>query len=106
MKVTHYHLFTFPLSIVWVWYLTIDFSLHYLFSLNLLKYSLDLIYRCTKDKANGQSVNIGIDPSNVVITKLKIDKSRKAILERKNRKTPDSSRGKLEQSIDNLAGVD
>jgi len=43
------------------------------------------IERVTKDKANGDTVNIGIHPSKVVITKLKIDKDRKALLERKSR---------------------
>jgi hypothetical protein len=33
----------------------------------------------------GQQVQLGVQPSNVVITKLKIDKDRKAILDRKNR---------------------
>jgi hypothetical protein len=33
----------------------------------------------------GQPVNLGVQPSNCVITKLKIDKDRKAILDRKNR---------------------
>jgi hypothetical protein len=32
---------------------------------------------------NGATVNVGLDPSKVVITKLKIDKDRKALLERK-----------------------
>merc|ERR1711977_314311 len=43
--------------------------------------------RVTRDKANGQTVPIGIHPSKVVITKLKIDKDRKALLDRKNRST-------------------
>jgi len=43
------------------------------------------IERVTRDKANGQTVPIGIHPSKVVITKLKIDKDRKALLDRKNR---------------------
>ena len=43
------------------------------------------IERVTREKANGQSVAVGINASNVVITKLKLDKDRKAILERKNR---------------------
>jgi large subunit ribosomal protein L26e len=63
------------------------------------------VERCTKDKANGQTVQVGIDPSNCVIQKLKIDKSRKAILERKNRKATDKSKAKQDVS-DNLAGVD
>eukprot|EP00933_Yihiella_yeosuensis_P019804 TRINITY_DN159_c0_g4_i1.p1 TRINITY_DN159_c0_g4~~TRINITY_DN159_c0_g4_i1.p1 ORF type:complete len:137 (+),score=31.17 TRINITY_DN159_c0_g4_i1:94-504(+) len=41
--------------------------------------------RVTRDKANGQTVPIPIHPSKVVITKLKLDKDRKALLERKNR---------------------
>merc|ERR1712194_475478 len=43
------------------------------------------IERVTRDKANGQTVQIGIHPSKVVITKIKLDKDRKALLERKNR---------------------
>merc|ERR1719456_1695292 len=43
------------------------------------------IERVTRDKANGQTVPIGIHPSKVMITKLKLDKDRKALLERKNR---------------------
>eukprot|EP00933_Yihiella_yeosuensis_P085132 TRINITY_DN99937_c0_g1_i1.p1 TRINITY_DN99937_c0_g1~~TRINITY_DN99937_c0_g1_i1.p1 ORF type:complete len:161 (-),score=15.97 TRINITY_DN99937_c0_g1_i1:64-477(-) len=41
--------------------------------------------RVTRDKANGQTVPIPIHPSKVVITKLKLDKDRKALLDRKNR---------------------
>merc|ERR1719235_1863631 len=44
------------------------------------------IERVTRDKANGQTVPVGIHPSKVIITKLKLDKDRKALLERKNRK--------------------
>ena len=42
------------------------------------------IERVTRDKANGQTVPVGIHPSKVVITKIKLDKDRKALLERKN----------------------
>lgn len=35
-----------------------------------------------KEKSSGQSVPIGIHPSNVVIAKLKLDKDRENILER------------------------
>jgi large subunit ribosomal protein L26e len=42
------------------------------------------IDRVTKDKTNGATVQIGIHPSNVVITSLKLDADRKAILERKS----------------------
>jgi large subunit ribosomal protein L26e len=43
------------------------------------------VERITRDKVNGSSVPVGIDPSKVVVTKLKLDKDRKAILERKDR---------------------
>ncbi|KAK0704672.1 ribosomal protein l26 [Lasiosphaeris hirsuta] len=46
-----------------------------------LKYVIH-IERVTRDKANGSSVPLGIHPSNVVITKLKLDKDRESILER------------------------
>merc|ERR1719261_881559 len=45
------------------------------------------VERVTRDKANGQTVPIGIHPSKVVITKIKLDKDRKALLDRKNRAT-------------------
>jgi len=41
------------------------------------------IEKLTLDKPNGASVNIGIHPSNCVITKLKLDKDRLALLARK-----------------------
>ncbi|KAA8496763.1 60S ribosomal protein L26 [Porphyridium purpureum] len=43
------------------------------------------IDRVLREKKNGQTMPIGVHPSNVVITKIKLDKDRKAILERKNR---------------------
>lgn len=46
-----------------------------------LKYVIH-IERVTRERANGQSVPIGIHPSKVVITKLKLDKDRENILER------------------------
>ncbi|KAI9713272.1 MAG: 60S ribosomal protein L26A [Bogoriella megaspora] len=47
-----------------------------------LKYVVH-IERVTREKSNGQSVPIGIAPSKVLITKLKLDKDREGILERK-----------------------
>ena len=44
------------------------------------------VERITREKANGATVNVGVHPSKCVITRLKLDKDRKAILERKNRK--------------------
>nr|QAA11203.1 ribosomal protein L26 [Eustigmatophyceae sp. Bat 8/9-7w] len=65
------------------------------------------IDRVTREKANGATVNVGIDPSKVIITKLKLNKSRKAILERKARTSAaDKSKGKFTEADVNLAGVD
>lgn len=41
------------------------------------------IERITREKANGATVFVGIHPSNVVIMKMKLDKDRKDILERR-----------------------
>ncbi|KAK4458691.1 large subunit ribosomal protein L26e [Cladorrhinum samala] len=46
-----------------------------------LKYVIH-VERVTRDKASGQSVPLGIHPSNVVISKLKLDKDRENILAR------------------------
>jgi len=42
--------------------------------------------RVQRDKSNGASAPIGIHPSNVVVINIKLDKDRRAILERKDRK--------------------
>eukprot|EP00069_Balaena_mysticetus_P003250 bmy_16479T0 len=41
------------------------------------------IERVQREKANGTTVHVGIHPSKVVITRLKLDKDHKKILERK-----------------------
>ncbi|XP_044756527.1 60S ribosomal protein L26 [Coccinella septempunctata] len=41
------------------------------------------IERIQREKANGASVYVGIDPSKVVIVKLKMDKDRKNIIDRR-----------------------
>jgi large subunit ribosomal protein L26e len=46
-----------------------------------LKYIIH-IERVSREKSNGQSVQIGVHPSKVVVTKLKLDKDRESILER------------------------
>lgn len=46
-----------------------------------LKYLIH-IERVSREKSNGQSVPIGVHPSKVIITKLKLDKDRENILER------------------------
>ncbi|KII88367.1 hypothetical protein PLICRDRAFT_54205 [Plicaturopsis crispa FD-325 SS-3] len=42
--------------------------------------------RVQRDKSNGSTAPIGIHPSSVVITTIKLDKDRRAILDRKDRK--------------------
>merc|ERR1711879_813448 len=49
------------------------------------------------EKGNGSTVNIGIHPSNCVITKLKLDKDRLALLNRK-RAGAESGKGKLTEA--------
>ncbi|KAF7725278.1 60S ribosomal protein L26 [Apophysomyces ossiformis] len=44
------------------------------------------IERVSREKVNGATVPIGIHPSNVVVTKLKLDKNRQAALDRKAKK--------------------
>ncbi|KAI4262683.1 MAG: hypothetical protein L6R42_002143 [Xanthoria sp. 1 TBL-2021] len=46
-----------------------------------LKYVIH-IERIAREKSNGQSVPLGIHPSKVMITKLKVDKDRESLLER------------------------
>ncbi|KIO19185.1 hypothetical protein M407DRAFT_149899 [Tulasnella calospora MUT 4182] len=41
------------------------------------------IDRVTRDKVNGATVHIGVHPSNVVITTIKMDKDRKNMIERR-----------------------
>ncbi|CAD7950952.1 unnamed protein product [Amoebophrya sp. A120] len=43
------------------------------------------VERVSRDKVNGQSTNVPVQPSKVMITKIKLDKDRKALLERKSR---------------------
>merc|ERR1712212_889713 len=58
------------------------------------------IERIQREKANGASVHVGIHPSKVVLIKLKMDKDRKRILERKARSRDKSDKGKhTEESI-------
>jgi large subunit ribosomal protein L26e len=57
------------------------------------------VERCTRDKANGQTIHVGIDASNVEITKIKMDKSRKNILDRKNRSKIGQAKGETTAAI-------
>lgn len=47
-----------------------------------LKFAI-CVNKLTRDKSNGASVPLDIHPSKVVITKLYLDKDRKALIERK-----------------------
>jgi large subunit ribosomal protein L26e len=47
--------------------------------------------RVARDKSNGASAPIGIHPSNVVVINLKLDKDRRAILERKGTKKSETT---------------
>ena len=52
------------------------------------------IERVQREKVNGASVFVGIHPSNVVINKLKLDKDRQNMLERKDRTKAAAAKGK------------
>ena len=55
----------------------------------------------------GATVQVGIHPSKCVITKLKLDKDRKAILERKNRDNKsDAAKSKFSEKDVAMADVD
>ena len=58
------------------------------------------VERITRDKANGAQVNVGLQPSNCIITKLKLDKDRKAILDRKDRSNTGSVEGTRHAGVD------
>ena len=65
------------------------------------------VERITREKASGATVQVGIHPSKCVITKLKLDKDRKAILERKNRDNKsDAAKGKFSEKDVAMADVD
>merc|ERR1711887_179508 len=65
------------------------------------------IERVTREKMNGSTVNVGIHPSNVMITKLKLDKDRRAILERKDTtKAAEKGKGKYTEAADKKMELD
>lgn len=63
------------------------------------------VERITREKANQMPVPVGIHPSNCVITKIKMDKDRKAILDRKNRESK-QDKGKFSESDVNVPMAD
>ena len=57
------------------------------------------VERITRDKMNGATTAIGLHPSKVIITKLKLDKDRKAPLERKKgASTTEKGKGKFSEA--------
>merc|ERR1711967_213844 len=65
------------------------------------------IERVTREKSNGSTVNVGIHPSNVMITKLKLDKDRRSILDRKDTsKATEKGKGKYTDSADKKMELD
>ncbi|KNZ78417.1 60S ribosomal protein L26-2 [Termitomyces sp. J132] len=54
--------------------------------------------RVQRDKSNGATAPIGIHPSNVVITTIKLDKDRRAILDRKDTKKSKEASGDVEMA--------
>lgn len=54
---------------------------------------------CAPSVFAGATVNVGIQPSKVVVTKLKLDKDRKALLERKKKgRETEKGKGKFTDS--------
>eukprot|EP00210_Caulerpa_lentillifera_P006152 g5879.t1 len=63
------------------------------------------VERVTREKVTGATPSVGIQPSKVVITKLKIDKDRKALLEKRKRKG--KAKGKFtDQDVQAMQDVD
>ena len=57
--------------------------------------------------AAGATVQVGIHPSKCVITKLKLDKDRKKLLERKQGKGAEKGKGKFtEEEVQAMGSVD
>ncbi|ESQ53318.1 hypothetical protein EUTSA_v10026503mg [Eutrema salsugineum] len=66
------------------------------------------VERITREKVNGTTVNVGVNASKVVITKLKIDKDRKSLLEKKSmgRVAADKEKGTKFTPEDVMQNVD
>nr|ABX75461.1 60S ribosomal protein l26 [Lycosa singoriensis] len=61
------------------------------------------IERIQREKANGASVHVGIHPSKVVIVKLKMDRDRKMLLDRRAKGKQMAEKGKGKHSEESLA---
>jgi len=58
------------------------------------------IEKIVKEKTNGQQAQLPIHPSNCVVTSLKLDKDRKALLERKKRVAASKDKHKQMSKMD------
>jgi len=57
------------------------------------------VERIQREKVNGSTVFIGLNPSKVVITKIKTDKDRKAVLTRRDRSQATDKGKRTEQDV-------
>ncbi|MCL7022536.1 hypothetical protein MKW94_028647 [Papaver nudicaule] len=66
------------------------------------------VERITREKVNGSTMNVGVDPSKCVITKLRLDKDRKSLLDRKakGRAAADKDKGTKFTTDDIMQNVD
>ncbi|PHT50404.1 hypothetical protein CQW23_10151 [Capsicum baccatum] len=66
------------------------------------------IERITREKINGSTVNVGIHPSKVVVTKLRFDKDRKLLIDHKakGRNATDKDKGTKYTFEDTMQIVD
>ena len=63
--------------------------------------------KVTREKANGTTVQIPVNASKVVLTKLRLDRARKASIERKSKAKGTSTKGKhSEGSVSTMSTVD
>mmetsp|Transcript_186 Transcript_186/g.224 ORF Transcript_186/g.224 Transcript_186/m.224 type:complete len:142 (+) Transcript_186:231-656(+) len=60
------------------------------------------VERITREKVNGTTVPVGIPASSLTITKLKMDKDRKAALERKNRNKGEGAKSGDDAAMSNV----
>ncbi|XP_022743500.1 60S ribosomal protein L26-1-like, partial [Durio zibethinus] len=66
------------------------------------------VERISREKVNGSTVNVGINPWKVVITKLRLDKDRKSLLNKKakGRAAADKDKGTKFTAEDIMQSVD
>lgn len=82
------------------------------YSVEVASLTADILILCSLPSVfcdtSGATVQVGIDPSKCIITKLKLDKDRRALLDRKSAsKTADKGKGKFtEQEVQAMQQVD